>query len=72
MRTPEGVFPYVSVYVRVTDLRETLRMAEELGGKVIVEPMPVPGVGKFAMFEDPDGVMMGVFEERSDTTPGLK
>ena len=69
LRTPEGVFPYVSVYVGVTDLRKTLRMAEELGGKVIVEPMPVPGVGKFAMFEDPDGVMMGVFEERSDSAP---
>jgi len=44
-------------------------MTEELGAKVIVEPMPVPGVGKFAMFEDPDGVMMGVFEERSDSAP---
>ena len=70
LRTPEGVFPYVSVYVGVTDLRETLRMAEELGGKVIVEPMPVPGVGEFAMFQDPDGVMMGLFEERSDATDG--
>ena len=70
LRSPEGVFPYVSVYVGVTDLRETLRLAEELGGKVIVEPMPVPGVGEFAMFQDPDGVMMGLFEERSDATDG--
>lgn len=68
LRTPEGVFPYVTVYVGVADLRETLRKAEELGGKMIVEPMQIPGVGEFALFQDPDGVMMGLFEERSDAT----
>lgn len=36
---------------------------EELGGKMIVEPMPIPGVGRFAMFQDPEGVMIGIFEE---------
>lgn len=65
LRTPEGVFPYVTVYVGVEDLKATLVRAEELGGKVIVEPMPIPGFGEFAMFQDPDGVMMGLFEELS-------
>jgi uncharacterized protein len=63
MRSPEGVFPYVTVYVGVDDLRVMLRRAEELGGKMIVEPMPIPGVGRFAMFQDPEGVMIGIFEE---------
>jgi predicted enzyme related to lactoylglutathione lyase len=63
LRSPEGVFPYVTVYVGVDDLRVTLRRAEELGGKMVVEPMPIPGVGRFAMFQDPDGVMIGIFEE---------
>lgn len=63
LRTPEGVFPYVTVYVGVEDLGATLERAEELGGKTVVEPMPIPGVGSFAMFQDPDGVMMGLFEE---------
>jgi predicted enzyme related to lactoylglutathione lyase len=65
LRTPEGVFPYVTVYVGVEDLKATLVRAEELGGKVIVEPMPIPRFGEFAMFQDPDGVMMGLFEELS-------
>jgi predicted enzyme related to lactoylglutathione lyase len=64
VRTPEGVFPYVTVYVGVEDLKTTLVRAEELGGKVIVELMPIPGFGEFAMFQDPDGVMMGLFEEK--------
>ena len=63
LRTPDGVLPYVTVYVGVEDLPETLRKAEELGGKTIVEPMPIPGFGRFAMFQDPDGVMLGLFEE---------
>lgn len=63
MRSPEGTFPYVTIYVSVDDLPVTLRRAEELGGKMIVEPMPIPGVGRFAMFQDPDGAMIGIFEE---------
>jgi hypothetical protein len=38
--------------------------AEELGGKVTVEPMPLSGIGELAMFQDPDGVMMGLFKEQ--------
>lgn len=66
LRAPEGIFPYVTIYVGVDDLRATLRRAEELGGKMVVEPMPIPGVGSFAMFQDPDGVMIGIVEERRE------
>jgi predicted enzyme related to lactoylglutathione lyase len=31
---------------------------------MIVEPMPIQGVGTFAMFQDPDGVVIGLFEEK--------
>jgi hypothetical protein len=43
LRSPEGVFPYVTIHVGVDDLCMTLRRAEELGGKMIVE-MPIPGL----------------------------
>ena len=66
LRAPEGVFPYVTIYVEVPDLHATLQRSEELGGKMVVEPMPVPGVGSFAMFQDPDGVMVGIIEERRE------
>lgn len=52
----------MTVYVGVEDLRTSLQKVKELGGKVIVEPMPIPGFGEFAMFQDPDGAMMGLFE----------
>ena len=66
LQAPEGVFPYVTIYVEVPDLHATLQRSEELGGKMVVEPMPVPGVGSFAMFQDPDGVMVGIIEERRE------
>ena len=76
LRTPEGIFPYVTIYVGVDDLAGTLDRAEELGGKRVFEPMPIPGVGTFAMFQDPDGVMLGLFQENVDAvepdTPGVR
>jgi predicted enzyme related to lactoylglutathione lyase len=63
LKLPEGVLPYITVYVGVDDIRGTLERAELLGAKTIVEPMPIPGVGEFGMFRDPDGAMSGVFEE---------
>jgi predicted enzyme related to lactoylglutathione lyase len=60
---PRASSPYVTIHVGVDHLHVTLRRAEELGGKMIVEPMTISGVGGFAMFQDPDGVMIGIFEE---------
>jgi predicted enzyme related to lactoylglutathione lyase len=53
----------VTIHVGVEDLAGTLEWAEEFGGKTVVEPMPIPGVGTIAMFQDPDGVMLGLFQE---------
>ncbi len=52
----------VKIYVRVDDLLESLRRAEELGGARIVEPTELPdGFGTFAMFSDPDGNVVGLW-----------
>jgi predicted enzyme related to lactoylglutathione lyase len=63
MKTPEGAPPYVAFYVGVDDLDKYLERAETLGGRTIVGPMPIGGMGAFAMFADPDGLMIGMFKE---------
>lgn len=63
MKTPEGLPPYVTIYVEVDDLQAALTRAEQLGGKTVVEPMPIPGFGAFAWFRDPGGAVVGLFEE---------
>jgi predicted enzyme related to lactoylglutathione lyase/iron-sulfur cluster repair protein YtfE (RIC family) len=65
MRQPEGVPPWVTVYVGVDDLRGTLEHAEKLGGKTVREPTPVGDIGSSALLADPDGNVIGLFAERA-------
>ncbi|HYY88562.1 MAG TPA: VOC family protein [Chloroflexota bacterium] len=50
----------VTVYVQVPDLQATLDQAVELGGKVVMPPMDIPGVVSLAQFADPDGNIIGL------------
>lgn len=52
----------VTVYMKVDDLAAYLKKAEGLGGKTIVPPTDLPGdFGKFAMFSDPEGHVVGLW-----------
>ena len=53
---------YVTIYVQVDDLQKSLDKAVQLGGKAIVPPTPIPGVGAIAMFTDPSGNMVAIFK----------
>jgi len=55
MKVRDAMQPYVTFYVQVEDLQASLDRAEELGGKRVVEPTDIPGVGAFALFQDLDG-----------------
>lgn len=49
-------------YFQVPSVDRTLGIVVELGGKVLVGKTPIPGVGSFAMFADPDGVPISILE----------
>ncbi|MBL8817236.1 MAG: VOC family protein [Planctomyces sp.] len=53
---------YVTIYVHVDDLQAYLTDAERLGGKTIVQPTEVPGMGSFAWLADPDGNIIGLWK----------
>ncbi|NHC12467.1 VOC family protein [Motilibacter deserti] len=58
----ESDSPGVRIYVRVDDLEQSLRRAEELGGTALVPPTDLPaGWGRFALFADPDGNTVGLW-----------
>lgn len=63
MATPPGA-PGVALntHFQVDDLDRTLRHAVEAGASVIVPATAVPGVGRFAMFLDPDRIPIGVMQ----------
>jgi hypothetical protein len=47
----------------VDELKKYLERAETLGGKRLMGPKRVGEMGAFAMFMDPDGLVIGLFEE---------
>ena len=54
---------HVTFYISVDDIEASAKKVESHGGKVIMGPMPVPeGEGTFAMFTDPSGNVLGLFQ----------
>lgn len=54
---------HVTFYIQVDDIYEYAKKVESNGGQVIMGPMSVPqGEGKFAMFLDPCGNCLGLFQ----------
>lgn len=51
----------VLVYVGTDNIEDSLSKAEKLGGKTIVPKTVIPGMGWFAVFEDPTGNRLGLY-----------
>jgi predicted enzyme related to lactoylglutathione lyase len=63
MQNDKGVKPGVTFYVEVKDLQKTLDQARKLGGKVVMKPYKIEGMGiSIAMFRDPEGNMIGIMK----------
>jgi uncharacterized protein len=61
MKTPMPDAPQAWMpYVQVKDVDATVAKATKLGGKVHVPPNDVQGVGRLAIFTDPQGGWLGV------------
>jgi predicted enzyme related to lactoylglutathione lyase len=46
---------YPSVVIAVDDIKDSMKMVTAAGGKVVGEPMEIPGVGKYVSFFDTEG-----------------
>lgn len=62
--TPEmgDVPPHWLVYFAVDDCDAKAKKAGELGAKAIVPPSDIPGVGRFAVIQDPQGAVFGIIK----------
>ena len=52
--------PAWGCYVTVDNVDQTLARCSELGGKTLVPPMDIPGVGRMAVLQDPQGAVVSV------------
>jgi len=64
MQAPPGMPAHWLTYVTVDKLVETNARARKLGGKVIVEEIPIEGFGALSVIEDDLGATIGTFEAR--------
>lgn len=55
-----GMPPHWGTYVTVDDVDATVKLAEEMGGKVLVAPKDIPGIGRFGVLQDPQGAVISV------------
>lgn len=47
--------PYPSVVVSVPDIHEAMKKVADAGGKVLGEPIEIPGIGMYVSFTDTEG-----------------
>lgn len=66
-----GFFPYdvkkpgfqlPSVVISVDDLEAAMEKVKAAGGKILDEPMDIPGIGRYAPFEDTEGNRVGMLQ----------
>ncbi len=58
----QGDTDLVTFFVGVEDMTRTIEDTERLGGKVVQEPVSVPGVS-FALIADPQGHVLGLAQQ---------
>jgi hypothetical protein len=63
--------PVWSTYVDVASVDDTMSKAAAGGGHGIVEPMDVGEAGRMAMFADPEGAVIGLWEAKEHRGAGL-
>jgi len=54
-----------TTYVSVEDADDTVRIAKEAGATVFVEPMDVMDIGRMAIFADPTGAAIGIWQPKT-------
>jgi predicted enzyme related to lactoylglutathione lyase len=52
--------PWATFYVVTDDVRATLDQATSMGASTVLGVTEIPNVGTFAMFNDPDGNLVGI------------
>jgi uncharacterized protein len=64
-KTDDMPAQYPSVVVAVDDIKESMKKVAQAGGKVLGEPMKIPGVGQYVSFFDTEGNRVSMLQPAS-------
>jgi len=61
-KAPPNVPSHWLSYIGVDDVDAYTKKAKQLGGKVMMEPMDIPNVGRFSVVADPQGAAFALYK----------
>ncbi|HUQ37045.1 MAG TPA: VOC family protein [Aestuariivirga sp.] len=64
-KTDDMPAQYPSVVVAVDDIKESMKKVAQAGGKVLGEPMKIPGIGQYVSFFDTEGNRVSMLQPAS-------
>src|SRR5262249_47746564 len=71
-KKPDWPMQYPSVVIAVDDIKQAVMKVADAGGRVLGEPMEIPGVGQYVSFTDPEGNRVGVLQPIPRNSPAPK
>jgi uncharacterized protein len=59
---PDRPAQHTSVVIAVGDIRQSMQRVSGAGGKVLGDPMEIPGIGHYVSFTDTEGNRVGMLQ----------
>ena len=61
-KTDDPISNHSSVVIAVDEINESIQKVKKAGGKILGEPMDIPGVGKYVSFIDTEGNRLSILQ----------
>jgi len=61
-KKPDWPAQYPSIVIAVDDIEEAMNKVTNAGGKILGEPMQIPGIGQYVSFTDTEGNRVSVLQ----------
>jgi|SRR5688572_4348180 len=61
-KNQQGTTPYPSVVIEVDNIKSAMKNISDAGGKVIGDPIEIPGIGHFVYFTDSEGNRVSILQ----------
>lgn len=61
-KKPDWPAQYPSVVIAVEDIKKSIKKVSDAGGKVLGDPMEIPGVGQYVSFTDTEGNRLSMLQ----------
>jgi len=58
----DGAASYPSVVIDVEDINQAIKKISDAGGKVLSEPVEIPGIGQYVPITDTEGNRVGILQ----------